>query len=354
MKNTKLLVMIILLATLAIGVYGFWDICLSFLGAMIVAYLLNPFARAIGRKLKLKHGLCVAIVMLLVFALAVLVISFTVPYVINQITALVRDISSSVSNFDQLVDGVMEMLADLRIPPEVLGAITDLLSNVDTFLLSLLTSILSGLVNLSLGIFDMVIVFILVVYFMLDGAQMAEDLVAALPAAIRGHVSRIRKTAGLITRKYIKSRLIVSLGMAIVTYIGFTVMGLRYSLLFAALAFVLNFIPYFGSFIAGAIVCVYAIIVFGPAKAVAVLIFIIVVQQIEGNIVAPRVDGDAVGIHPVTVMFALLACGRVFGPVGMLISTPVAGILKIIYQEAYRFVVTPDGYDPDQVGLDDY
>ena len=74
----------------------------------------------------------------------------------------------------------------------------------------------------------------------------------------------------------------------------------------------------------------------------AVTVFVIIVQQIEGNIISPKVQGDAAGIHPITVMFALLVCNQIWGTIGMLISTPVAAVVKLVIREMYSYVISPD------------
>lgn len=353
MKNTKMLVLVILLASLALALYSFWDVCLTFFTAIVLAYLLNPMARFISIKLKIRHGLAVALVLVLFLALIATLISIILPAAITQISNLVKEIGGVASDFDQLVTRALNWLADLHLPQAVLDKAAEVLSQADTYLLSVFSAILTALLNFSMGLFDLVIVVILVIYFMLDGAKIMASLLAALPEKLGRAVSRVRYTSNLITKKYIKSRIIISAGMGLVTYIGFSIMGIRYALLFAVMSFVLDFIPYFGSIIAGIIEAVYALIVYGPGLAVGVAVFVLVVQQIEGNVVAPKVQGDATGIHPVTVMFALLACSKLFGPIGMLISTPLAGIIKIVYQEAFRYVVTPDDYDPDQLTIDE-
>ena len=132
--------------------------------------------------------------------------------------------------------------------------------------------------------------------------------------------------------------------MATVTYIGLSIIGVPYAALFAALSFVLDFIPYFGSTIAGIVEAVVATITGGIGLGITVAIFVLVVQQIEGNIVIPKVEGNATGLHPVTVMFSLLACNRIWGPMGMLISTPVAAVIKIIVKEMYNYII--DGEEP--------
>ena len=139
-------------------------------------------------------------------------------------------------------------------------------------------------------------------------------------------------------------------GQTYVAYIGLLIMGIKYALLFALMSFVLDFIPYFGSLLAGVIEIFYALLTGSLGLAVAVAIFVLVVQQLEGNIAAPKIQGDATGIHPITIMFALLACNVLWGPLGMLISTPIAIIVKAILSEVHNFLVSDDDNRSGQSG----
>ncbi len=352
MKNTKLLVLIIMIIAVSIAVFSFWDTVLMFCGAAIMAYLLNPMARFISKKTKMRHGFAVAIVLLLFLIVLALLLSFTLPFVISQVSGIVKDITDYAASFDELVEKGTQYLSDLGLPSTAIDAAKSIISRGDSFLASLFTYILSGLVNFSAGMFDFVVIAILIIYFMLDGKKLVDAAVNTLPATMGKSVRRVMYTSNELTRRYIKSRVLISAGMGVVTYIGLSIMGIRYALLFAVLSFVMDFIPYFGSIIAGAIEAVYALVVGGIGLAVTVLVFVLVVQQIEGNIIAPKIQGDVTGIHPITVMFALLACNQLFGAVGMLISTPVAAVVKTIFAEAYQYVVRQDDYDPDQLSLD--
>ena len=79
------------------------------------------------------------------------------------------------------------------------------------------------------------------------------------------------------------------------------------------------------------------------AAIIVMAVFVIVVQQIEGNVVAPKIQGNATGIHPIVIMFALLACNQIWGPLGMLISTPIAIIFKTLFSEVHRYLVSDGG-----------
>ncbi len=346
MKNGKTLVLILLLVGTALMVTSFWDIIMEFFAAALVAYLLSPLARIAEKRLHLRHGFAVALVLLLALALVSFLVYLLLPAVIEQVTELVDDIIryASASTYDEFLNSISTYLESLRLPPGVLELANEYLQKADEILVDLLSSFVTWVVNFTLSIVDIVVVIIVIVYLMLDGSKLLRNFVGILPHSIARRASHVLAEGNELVWKYVKARVIVSGGMAAVTYIGLSIIGVPYAFLFAGLSFVLDFVPYFGSFVAGGIEAVVATITGGIGMGITVAIFVLIVQQIEGNIVNPKVQGDATGLHPITVMFALLVCNRIWGPMGMLISTPVAAVVKIIIKEMYSYLI--DGEEP--------
>ena len=342
LKNTKLFVLAFLVIAFTAGILTFWDTLLTFLFSAVVAYLLNPLVKLVMKKADCKRGPAVAVTLAIVITILSLLISLTLPYLIQQISGLIQDLQTYANNFDDLVFSVMRYLRHLHVPEEVIQLAADLIAQSDTYILSFALNLLTSVVNLSLQIFDLVVIIIVMVYFMLDGPKLIQDLIGFLPAVIGDKVAHIFSEANQIGKKYIKSRFKISGCMATAIFIGLKCFGIQYAFVFAIMSFCLDFIPYFGSIIGSIIEIFYALITGGISFAAGVAVYVLIVQQIEGNILAPKIEGNATGIHPITVLFSLLAVNQIFGPLGMLISTPLAAILKIIFGELFHYVVAPD------------
>ena len=339
MKNTRLLALVILLIVLVASIARFWDVVMLFFLAAIIAYLLSPIVKLLTFGGRVPRGLAVLVTTLGVIGLIVWLGVLFVPYAISQITGIVNDLMAYAGNFDQLLENSNELLASWHLPQPVLDWATELVGKADAYLAKFFSIVLNWLASTTTGIFDVIVVVILIVYFMLDGAKMIQNGINALPSRAAVRVGRVVTESNRYTWKYLGTRVCISLGMAITSYIGFRIIGLRYALLFSILAFVMDFIPYFGSIIACVVDSVFALITGGVGLAVKVLIFVLVVQQIEGNVVAPKLQGKSVDLHPIWVMFALLACSEIWGPVGMLISTPVAAVVKTALRELYYYMI---------------
>ena len=342
LKNTKLFVLAFLVIAFTAGILTFWDTLLTFLFSAVVAYLLNPLVKLVMKKADCKRGPAVAVTLAIVITILSLLISLTLPYLIQQISGLIQDLQTYANNFDDLVFSVMRYLRHLHVPEEVIQLAADLIAQSDTYILSFALNLLTSMVNLSLQIFDLVVIIIVMVYFMLDGPKLIQNLISFLPTVIGDKVAHIFSEANQIGKKYIKSRFKISGCMATAIFIGLKCFGIQYAFVFAIMSFCLDFIPYFGSIIGSIIEIFYALITGGISFAAGVAVYVLIVQQIEGNILAPKIEGNATGIHPITVLFSLLAVNQIFGPLGMLISTPLAAILKIIFGELFHYVVAPD------------
>lgn len=342
MKNTKLLALVLLILAAVAAIWRFWSVVMLFFVAALIAYLLGPLVRLLTFKGKIPRGVAVAVTLLIVLGLITWGLMLLIPFAVTQISGVVDDLVRYASNFDQLLQEANELLASWHLPKPILDWATELLSKSDVYLTNLFRGLLSGMMNATTSIFNVVVVLILTVYFMLDGAKLLRGGVDRLPEHARHAAQRILKESDRYFWKYLGTRVLISLGMALVTYIGFSIIGLRYAALFAALSFFMDFIPYFGSLIAGAVEGIFALITGGLSLAIKVVIFILVVQQIEGNVVAPKVQSNAVDIHPLWVMFSLLVCSKIWGPVGMLISTPVAVVVKAVLREVYNYIISPD------------
>lgn len=339
MKNTRLLALVILLIAVIAAIFRFWDVVMLFFLSAIIAYLLSPIVRLLTFGGRVPRGVAVAITALGVVGLLVWMAVLFVPFAVTQLSGVVNDLMAYAGSFDRLLASIEEQLAAWHLPQPVLDFATDIVGRADAYLSKFFSILLNWLMNTTTGLFDVVVVIILIIYFMLDGAKMIQNGIDALPERVAVRVRRVVTESNRYTWKYLGTRVLISLGMAVVSCIGFRIIGLKYALLFAILAFTMDFIPYFGSIIAGVVDSVFALITGGIGLAVKVLIFVLIVQQIEGNVVAPKLQGKSVDLHPIWVMFALLACSELWGPVGMLISTPLAAVVKTALRELYYYMI---------------
>jgi predicted PurR-regulated permease PerM len=145
---------------------------------------------------------------------------------------------------------------------------------------------------------------------------------------------RVLHESDVIVEKYIVVRLITSLGIGIISYVGFLILDLPYSLVLALIIAVTNLIPYIGPFIGAAPVIVVALATGGLSLAIWASVFMLIIQQVEGNILTPWLTSDALDISPILVLIGIAVFGAMMGIPGMLLGAPIVAIISGIINRA--------------------
>jgi predicted PurR-regulated permease PerM len=342
MKNTKLLALVILLLSILAIIVGFWGPVTMVAGAGVAAYLLTPLVRLLRKKLHLPRIVAVLLVIAALLGLVAGLAAYTVPALVRELSGLISELSHFSKNMDGTLADVVRWLQDSNVPQPMIDSALETLARLDEYLSRFLSGLLSTVLTISSGVVDFIVIVIMMIYFLLDWEKLMDGFVNAFPGNMRSHIVRLRLESHAMFWSYVGSRCIVCTIMALATYIGLSIIGLPYAFLFAITSFVLDFIPYFGSALACIIETVVALFTGGLSMALKTAVFVLIVQLIEGNIIAPKLESRSVGIHPITVLFSLLACQQLWGPVGMLVSTPLAALVKMVLGEIKDFALSTD------------
>lgn len=186
--------------------------------------------------------------------------------------------------------------------------------------------VVTGVLN---GTLDTVLILVLSVYLLIDGARVSVWLRGGTPLRHRRRIVSLLDTFQRIVGGYIRGQVALALLIGALVGIGMLALGVPYAILLGVLAFVLEFIPILGTLVSGAI-CVLVALTQGFLLAAVVLLYFVVVHVIEGDVVGPRIVGKAVGLHPVLSIVALVAGAEVFGIWGALLASPVAGVAQAV------------------------
>jgi predicted PurR-regulated permease PerM len=169
-------------------------------------------------------------------------------------------------------------------------------------------------------------------YLLRDWERLVDALDGALP---RDHASTIRKLAhesNAAIAGYVRGQALVCITLGTIYAIGLSLVGLQFGLVIGLIAGAISFIPFVGTFVGAVMALGMALVQFPPdwMGVVKVAVVFLVGQMLEGNVLSPKLVGDRVGLHPVWIMFALLAGGALFGFVGVLIAVPVAAVVGVL------------------------
>jgi predicted PurR-regulated permease PerM len=332
---------LIWLAALAALIAVMWllsAILLPFIAGLVLAYFLDPVADALERY-GLPRLAATGLILLTAIFILTTVLVILVPVLNEQLARFADDlpslIESLVARFDEFAPLWMKELV-ANSGANVQGSITEVAGKAAGWIVSLLSSILSGgmaLVNL---LSLMVVTPIVAFYLLVDWDSMIAKVDSWLP---RDHADVLRQLARQIDAAmagFIRGQGSVCLLLGAFYAVALSLAGLKFGLAIGLLAGFLTFIPYAGALIGGVLAIGVGLVQFWPDYVSILMIAGIFAlgQFIEGNFLSPKLVGKSVGLHPVWLMFALFAFGYVFGFVGLLLAVPMAAAAGVLVRFA--------------------
>ncbi len=342
----------------------------------ILTFLLAPVYNFLYQKLierlpvkqeKLKKGLCNAISIFLslsfAFWLIYMLLAMVIPELYDSIEGLIKSIPSDFqfSTPQWILDYFQEKpevyanigpyyeAAEAAINNFVNTEITPLLNSVDGFtsfaqttLLPHLTGVVTGVSTFVVGVvglfFDMIVAVIVSIYLLscknTFSAQAKKLSYAIFPITVADFLLSEVRNAYRILSGFINGKIIDSMIIGVICWIGCNMLQMPYSSLIATVIGVTNVIPYFGPFI-GAIPCGILVFLVSPIKCLYFVGFIVALQQFDGNILGPKILGESTGLSSFWVLFAIILFGGIFGVVGMILGVP---IFATFYSMVSRFI----------------
>jgi predicted PurR-regulated permease PerM len=182
---------------------------------------------------------------------------------------------------------------------------------------------------------DVVLALVISLYLLVDGPGIGQRSLAAIPKEYRPNALFLQDHVSRVLGGYLRGQLILGAVIGLATGIGMALLGLPYAVVLGVLAGLFELVPMFGPILSA--VPAVLVAMFLPFPTVLwVVLFFLVIQQVENNVLAPRISGHAVGLHPLGAMFALLAGFQLAGLLGGLFAVPIAGVLWVLLGAAYR------------------
>ncbi|MGH2478229.1 MAG: AI-2E family transporter [Ktedonobacteraceae bacterium] len=292
--------------------------------AALLAFALTPAVKLLQRFM--PRILAVFIVYLVVLGGISLVLYEIVSTTIGQISALATSIQGLLTTQGQQQPPLLQFFQRFGITSEQLRGLEQLIEQQATGIVGGALPLLSGIADFMLNI---LVVAILSIYLVLDGGRAVNWLRSNAPVMQREHIHFFLDTLERVIGGYIRGQLIMSSTVGLLVGIGMLLLGVPYAVLLGVVAFILEFVPIIGTIISG-VLCVLIAFTKGWLIALFVLIYFVVVHIIEGDILAPRIVGKAVGVHPAVSLFALLAGAELFGIWGAVLGSPLAGLIQAV------------------------
>ena len=340
---------------------------------LVIAYLLLPvmrffdklyypgIAKQIEKKTKAQkvtRALAVVTAMLIALAVIAGLLWLLLPQLIDSISSLIVALPGYFTN---LRDTLMELLAN---QPDLQQQISEFFNEFQDTVIGFLSDIVlpqmgdwvsnltNGIMGFFTGLLNLVVGFILAIYVLyhkdLYSAQAKKILFACFKSDHANGILRVTRLAHHTFGGFISGQIINAVIVGVICFILMAIFQMPYALLVSVIMTIFNVIPYFGPFI-GAIPSALLILMVDPWDCLWFIIMILVLQQIDGTVISPRILGDSIGLSGFWVMVSILVMNNLIGFVGMVIGVPVFAVLYVLIKERVGRQLRKRKLDPDTI-----
>jgi len=290
---------------------------------------------------KNKRGLSLLLTILLTTLFSIGIIAFLVPQLLSSLNVISIDLPTYAQSTSHILNNVLnsldfnsELLKKLlEVWNELLVNLTSTISN---FALSVIPQIINIISNTTSLIINLLLSFILAVYMLLDKENLIKNIKRVIRVFTPQSTYEYILDAGIIVNKsftsFISGQITESIILGILCFIGMSIFGFPYTFLISFIIGITCLIPYFGAFI-GTIPAFLIIFITDTQKGLWFLLFALCLQQIEGNLIYPRVVGNSVGLPTIFVSIALIVGGNMFGFIGMILGVPTFASLYFLFRD---------------------
>ncbi|WP_343105500.1 AI-2E family transporter [Neomoorella humiferrea] len=292
--------------------------------AAFLAYLLKP-AMVKLEKRGLKRPAAILLLYFLVFILFLPVPLFILPKLVRELNEFLLHLPIFTTEVEGLLGKFYQRYNEVALPAGLRRLLDDSFIGLSNTFQQAARRALQGLLNLLAGAPSFLLAPVLTYYLLRDSEQIGRAAGHLLPLQIKEDVFGLWTEIDRILTSFIRGHLLVSLIVGFLTGIGLALIGSRYAVILAVVVGLADLIPYFGPII-GAVPVLTLTLLEGKRTALYALFVMAVVQQIEGSWLAPRILSGSVGLHPLAVIFVLLAGGELWGVGGLLLAVPLTAI----------------------------
>lgn len=308
-------------------------ITLSILVAAMLAYFLNPMVKSVRKKLKISDTLAILTVFLIVI-LIFLILGFTV------FPKTISDIKNLIIKFPEYYKQTLESINDFFNQYELFKGINLdnelIIDNISKIYKKQTANAVNLLVNSAKNVmsfvFSLVLTPIFAFYFLKDKDKIKEKFKAMIPEARKERLIRLFSNIHNDMTKYIIGKIKMAIFVGFATFIMLLALGVEFSFFIGIITCVADIVPYVGPLMGLIPAFVFAFID-SPIKALWIFVLYILIQWVENNIVGPKILSKETGFHPIVVLFLLILGAALFGFLGMILSVPIALVIKTVYNE---------------------
>ncbi len=319
-----------------------------FIVGIIIAYILYIPARSIeGFFKRFKYtkkrarGLSVLIVYILFVIIAVVTFRFLIPVVISSFQDLINNLQNYYINIKNTFMSLPEN--SILNSDQVMSIINNISNiNIEEYIsIARITQYAQGVISFASGIFDIFVSLIVSVYLLLERKQIVSFFRRLIESSFSKetfeNARKYFRHTNEIFGRFLASQFVDAIVVAILASVAMSIMNVKYAVLLGIFIGLFNMIPYFGAIIAVAVSILVTILTGGLSKAIEMGIVVIILQQVDANIINPKIVGDSLKMSPLLVIFSVTIGGAYFGILGMFLAVPVAAVIKLIIEDLIEY-----------------
>ena len=308
----------------------------------VLAYLFNPIVNYF-EKHKISRALGVLIVYTVIIGIIFILSFLVIPKTGKEIKKLITDLPIYFERITKFIDNLyIRYYASIDSIPPILqgieGVILNNISRVENVIITGVTKFIEGLISTFSKVISLILIPILTFYFLKDKEYFKTRIYLTIPKKNRKEVKELALEIDRSLSQFIRGRLLLALYVGIATTILLLVLNIDFAIFIGLITGIADIVPYFGPFL-GFLPALFFALLSSPIKALWVSIFFVGIQWVENNVLAPKIIGESTGIHPITVLLALVIGGGIFGVWGMILSIPLIAIIKILYNNFIKKLI---------------
>ena len=309
-----------------------------FVAAALLAYIGDPLADRL-QQFKLPRTLAVVAVFLLTFIVLALLILLVGPLIRSQVSALVAALPGLLLQLEQVwLPSVLELLKIEAGDNVGIGAFLSNYSDMaGTWGAKVLVSVSKSGGALAAAVLSLFLVPILTFYLLRDWDMIMAHLGALIPSQQRDTVVKLARETDEVLGAFLRGQLLVMFALSVIYSLGLGLVGLEYAIAIGVVSGLISFVPYLGFVIGISLAALTVVMEPNPLwQMIGVIATFTIAQFLEGSILTPKLVGDRIGLHPVIIIFAVVAGGQLFGFFGILLALPAAAVLSVMVRFAYH------------------
>ena len=337
----------------AIGnwIKNFFGALMPFIIGLLIAYLFYIPCRKIesvykkSKKIKFISKRARGLSVLTIYLIALLILVIAINYLLPIISSSIIDLATNIQGYySSLMNNIDNLPEDSIFKNELFIDIIDSVRNIDLkqfFNMNKLAEYAQGVINVAGGIFDFFVAIIVSVYLLLQRKEILEFIKKLGRALFKENTYRnfgkyFDRTNNIFFN-FLAGQLLDGLVIGIISSIAMSILGVKYAVLLGFMIGIFNLIPYFGAIIAVIIATLITLLTGGFWQALIMVIVVTILQQIDANIINPKILGDKLKISPLLVIFAVSLGGTYFGVWGMFLSVPIVAVIKVLITDYIEY-----------------